>query len=172
MQQGSRKIPLGRRMVQGTILHKKCFWRSKPLAEMSFEEWESICDGCGLCCLIKLEDDNAGKIYYTNVACRLLDISRCRCEAYDDRYGLEPNCLALSPAKASNLDWLPVTCAYRLVAEGKDLPWWHHLICGDNEMVHKAGISLRGRAVREDKIPPDKLGDYLVDWVAYEEPRA
>ncbi len=134
---------------------------------MSPQEWESICDGCGLCCLIKLEDENNGKVYYTNVACRLLDISRCRCESYYNRFRLEPNCLALSPVKASNLDWLPITCAYRLIAEGKDLPWWHHLICGDREMVHKAGISLQGKAVREDKIPPDTLDEHLVDWAVH-----
>ncbi len=139
------------------------FWRRKSLNEMTRHEWESLCDGCGKCCLHKLEDADTGEISPTNVACRLLDLGTCRCQDYAHRKSLVPDCLRLTPLRVRTLPWLPPSCAYRLLAEGKDLHWWHPLVSGDPETVHQAGISVRGRAVSETKV--DDLEDYIVDWL-------
>ena len=138
------------------------FWRRKSLAEMTQAEWESLCDGCGKCCLHKLEDEDTGEIVYTNVACRLLDIGACRCSRYVDRVKHVPDCVQLHAGNAGELVWMPLTCAYRLLAEGRDLPWWHPLVSGDPNTVHEAGISVRGRCV-----PEGKAGD-LFDHVVSE----
>ena len=116
---------------------------------MSGAEWEALCDGCAKCCLVKLEDADTGVIDHTNVACRLLDLGNCRCTNYAARSRLVTDCIVLAADKIEALSWLPSTCAYRLVAEGKDLPWWHPLVSGDPESVHAAGISIRGRAISE-----------------------
>lgn len=115
------------------------FWRRKALADMTRDEWESLCDGCGRCCLIKLEDADTGDIYFTDVTCRLLDQETCRCSAYSRRTTLVPDCVILDPANVHKLSWMPSTCAYRLLAEGKDLPVWHPLVSGDPDSVHDAG---------------------------------
>ena len=125
------------------------FWRHKSLEEMSREEWESLCDGCARCCLIKLEDEKSGEIDYTDIACRLLDHGLCRCTKYAQRTTLVPDCVDLTPQSVRTLTWLPSTCAYRLLAEGEDLQWWHPLVSGDPDTVHIAGISVRGRIVSE-----------------------
>ncbi|MFQ5533823.1 MAG: YcgN family cysteine cluster protein [Sphingomonadales bacterium] len=138
------------------------FWKHKTLRQMSVEEWESLCDGCGLCCLHKLEDIDSGEIAFTNVACRLLDDATCRCKRYDSRQGLVPDCLVLTPKSVDDLGWLPATCSYRLIGEGKGLPSWHPLVCGDTERVHTAGISVRGRVISET-VAGD-LEDYIVHW--------
>ena len=143
-------------------MSERPFWRRKTLSEMTPEEWESLCDGCGKCCLHKLEDIQSGEVDYTNVACRLLDLERCRCTRYAERKRLVPDCLVLSPRAVNRVSWLPTTCAYRLVAEGKDLEWWHPLVSGDPETVHEAGISVRGRAVSERNAGP--LEDHIVTW--------
>jgi uncharacterized protein len=138
------------------------FWKHKTLPEMTPEEWEALCDGCGKCCLYKLEDVETAEIFYTNVACRLLDLHRCRCMDYQYRTLQVADCLNLRQALPTALKWLPATCAYRLLAEGKELFDWHPLISGDPETVHQAGISIRGRAVRETQV--EDLEEYIVDW--------
>lgn len=130
------------------------FWRITRLADMSQSEWESLCDGCGKCCLNKLEDIDTGELAYTNVACRLLDLGTCRCTRYPDRSRLVPDCVTLTPDNVGALAWMPSTCAYRLLAEGKDLPDWHPLVSGDPDSVHRAGISVRGRAISERHAGP------------------
>jgi uncharacterized cysteine cluster protein YcgN (CxxCxxCC family) len=129
------------------------FWKTKRLAEMTKAEWESLCDGCGRCCLHKLryEDDS---LAFTNVACRLLDTHTCRCTDYRHRQERVPDCVALTPAALSTIDWLPPSCAYRRLAEGRDLAWWHPLVSGDPETVHRAGVSVRGRVVGEQFAGP------------------
>ncbi len=137
------------------------FWKEKRLDQMTKREWESLCDGCGKCCLHKLEDED-GEITYTDVACRLLDLNTCRCTNYAKRNRIVPDCVALTPANIKTLNWMPSTCAYRLLAEGKDLPWWHPLVSGDPETVHSAGISVRDRVVSEEKAGTLELR--LVKW--------
>src|SRR3954464_2519608 len=141
------------------------FWKTKTLEEMSGAEWESLCDGCGRCCLNKLEDEDSGKIYFTDVACRLLDAQTCRCGDYASRNAKVPDCVRLTPQNVARLRWLPPTCGYRLVAEGRDLYWWHPLVSGDPESVHAAGVSVRGR-VRgtENEIAEADLEDHIVQW--------
>lgn len=123
------------------------FWKKKSLFEMTREEWELLCDGCGRCCLEKLKDHKTGKVYYTDLACRYLDLDTCRCRIYSNRTFLAPDCEWLIPDKILKYRWLPKSCAYRLLMEGKDLAWWHPLISGDSETVHLEGISVKGKAV-------------------------
>ncbi len=136
--------------------------RRKTLAEMTRGEWESLCDGCARCCLDKLEDEDTGEISYTEVACRLLDLGTCRCTDYANRKRFVPDCVVLTARTVTRLTWLPSTCAYRLISEGKDLEWWHPLVSGDPETVHRAGISVRGRAVPESLA--GDLEDHVVRW--------
>ncbi len=125
------------------------YWDDVPLDQLDRAQWESLCDGCGKCCLHKLEDDETGKIYPTNVACRLLDRRTARCSDYRNRLAHVPDCIRLTPAKVKSMDWLPETCAYVRRAEGKPLPDWHHLNTGDMESVHRAGASVRGWTISE-----------------------
>jgi uncharacterized protein len=125
------------------------FWTTTPLDKMDRAQWESLCDGCGKCCIHKLEDDTTGELFPTNVACRLLNRHSARCSDYSHRHAFVPDCVRLTPAKLATIDWLPNTCAYRLIDEGKPLPGWHHLITGDPESVHKAGMSVRGWTISE-----------------------
>lgn len=141
------------------------FWRTKSLAEMSHAEWESLCDGCGKCCLIKLQEEESDRVDYTDVACRLLDTGRCRCTDYRNRHRRVPDCVRLRPDRLDEvIGWMPSTCAYRLVAEGRDLPDWHPLVSGDRESVHRAGVSVRGRVVKEAGLDDDDLAAHVVDW--------
>ncbi|HEY0043123.1 MAG TPA: YcgN family cysteine cluster protein [Allosphingosinicella sp.] len=121
----------------------------RPIGELNREEWESLCDGCGRCCLHKLEDADTGEIYDTNVACKLLDTHSARCSHYKGRHAFVPDCVRLTASKVGTIPWLPSTCAYRLRAEGKPLPDWHYLISGDREAVHRAGVSVRGWTIPE-----------------------
>ena len=141
------------------------FWRSKRLAEMSAAEWESLCDGCGRCCLVKLEDEDTGEIHSTDIACRLFDEATCRCADYANRSDKVPDCVRLTPEVVPQLKWLPVTCAYRLVAERRDLPWWHPLVSGRQETVVEAKISVLGRtAGLEDDYTMDETVSHIVEW--------
>ena len=127
------------------------FWQDKTLEEMSPEEWEALCDGCGLCCQIRVEDEDSGETALSNVACRFLDLCSHRCSDYANRQRNVPDCAKITPENVRRLDWLPSTCAYRLVAFGRDLPVWHHLVCGDPERVHSEGPSMRGEVICEDE---------------------
>ena len=140
------------------------FWRAKRLDEMNREEWESLCDGCAKCCLIKLEDEDTGEIEYTDIACRLLDAETCRCKDYANRSVLVPDCVTLTPANLEEIDWMPPSCAYRLLKEGKDLPWWHPLRSGEYEAVRLAGMSVHGRFLYEDEADMEDLEARIVDW--------
>lgn len=132
---------------------------------MSGPEWESLCDGCGRCCLVKLEDEDTGKIHFTDVRCRLLDAKSCRCGDYDNRQALVPDCVKLTPGEVRSLNWLPPTCAYRLIDEGKELYWWHPLVSGDPDTVHQARISVRGRTfAHEDEVAQEDLVERIVQW--------
>ena len=125
------------------------FWKRKSLTEMTPEEWASLCDDCALCCLQKIEDEDTGDVHFTDIACRLLDTSTCRCTDYQARVKRVVDCLELAADKPELYRWLPASCAYRLLAEGQDLPEWHPLKTGDSDSVHEAGISARGRVVSE-----------------------
>lgn len=141
----------------------KPFWEEKTLEDLSPSEWESLCDGCGKCCLYKIEDADSGEIQFTNVACRLLDSKTCRCSDYKRRKKFVRDCQILTPKKVRSLPWLPQTCAYRIVAEGRPLPAWHPLVSGNPNSVHKAGVSVKGRIVSEDQVK--NLDDFVVEWI-------
>jgi uncharacterized cysteine cluster protein YcgN (CxxCxxCC family) len=138
------------------------FWKTKSLSEMSPQEWESLCDGCGRCCLHKLRDEDTDEITWTNVACRLLDRDTCRCGDYANRRRRVPDCVQLTPQAVAEIDWLPPSCAYRRLQEGRDLAWWHPLVSGDPATVHSAGVSIRGRAIDEREAGP--LEYHLAEW--------
>ena len=141
------------------------FWKTVPLEAMTPTQWESLCDGCGKCCMAKLEDEDTGDIYFTSVACRLFDAAACRCEDYADRFARVPDCLKLTPDNVRTLPWLPSTCAYRLVAEGRDLYWWHHLVSGSRRSVHEAGVSMRGRVTASESTmtDPEDYFDHIIE---------
>jgi uncharacterized protein len=142
------------------------FWR-KPLEKLTKLEWERLCDGCGRCCLVKLEEEETGTIHYTSVSCTLFDAAKCRCSDYRHRAQKVSDCVTLTPHEVRTLSWLPPTCAYKLVAEGKDLLWWHPLKSGSPETVREAGISVHGRiAASEEDVPVEHLPDFIVSWPA------
>ena len=138
------------------------FWLGKQLEDFSPEEWEALCDGCGQCCLYKLDDHQNNGVLFTNVACRFLDLDTCQCIAYPTRKSAMPTCVRLTPEKVREIDWLPPTCAYRLILEGKPLPDWHPLISGDPESVHRAGISVKSRAISENQVDMKELDKYVI----------
>ena len=141
------------------------FWRSKTLEQMTKTEWESLCDGCGRCCLNKLEEEDTKRIYFTDVVCKLFDAATCRCTDYKNRQAKVEDCVKLTPETVRDYAWLPPTCGYRRLAEGKDLLWWHPLVSGDPETVHLAGVSLRGRALASEKdVPDNDLEEHIVSW--------
>ncbi len=152
-----------RRCKIGYTERMERFWETVPLAEMTAEQWEALCDGCGKCCLEKLEEEGSGRIHYTNVACELLDRSTGRCQHYGARFHLMPSCLPLNPKTIQNPHWLPRTCAYRRLQEGKPLPAWHPLLSGDPNSVRRAGHSVADRV-----IAPRSAGlliHHLIDWI-------
>lgn len=140
------------------------FWKTLTLEQMNRQQWESLCDGCGRCCLQKFQDGKTGKVTYTWVACYLLDTQSCRCTDYDNRTVLVPECLVLTPEQIARLRWLPRTCAYRRLAERKDLKSWHPLVSGDPESVHRAGISVRDKAISEVNVHPDDIDYYAIGY--------
>lgn len=140
------------------------FWEL-PLAELSQPEWEALCDGCGRCCLVKLQDEDSGELAFTNLACRYLDAQKCRCRVYGNRFRKVPDCIQITESIAANTDWLPLTCAYRLRAHGQPLPAWHPLISGEPGSVKQAGISVAGRVVSEQLVPEEAWEEHIVHWV-------
>lgn len=148
---------------------QQVFWQRKRLSEMNPTEWESLCDGCGQCCLHKLEDEDTGDFYYSCVACKLLDVETASCKDYSHRKQLVPACLQLTLADVAEFHWLPNTCAYRLMAEGKGLPDWHPLVSGDPKSVAKAGFSIAGQVISETELSQqemdENLEEYIIHWV-------
>ncbi|GAB4266327.1 MAG: YcgN family cysteine cluster protein [Pararhodobacter sp.] len=140
------------------------FWETVPLSQMTPQEWEALCDGCGKCCLNKLEDADTGEVWFTSIACRLLDDATCRCSHYAIRKTLVPECVVLTPETLDDIAyWMPKSCAYRRLNEGRGLADWHPLVSGDPESVHRAGQSMRGRTVGEFEIPEDDWEDHIID---------
>jgi len=142
----------------------KKFWEIKSLEEMTNEEWEALCDGCGICCLHKIEDADTGRVYYTDVACQLLDIDRCQCLDYNNRSKIVSDCLQLTPKAVRENNWLPKSCAYRRLAEGCGLAWWHPLVYGNPTKVKKICSGRFGKIIPEKNIHPAQIEDRIVDW--------
>ncbi len=141
------------------------FWQRKRLDEMSPAEWEALCDGCGRCCVHKLEDEDSGEYFETRVACRLLEPGTYLCSDYANRHAHVPDCVTLTPELVASSQWLPVTCAYRRLAEGRGLAWWHPLVSGDPATVHSAGVSIQNHTISEDQLSdPDELLDHVIAW--------
>lgn len=140
------------------------FWKNKSLSDMTKHEWESLCDGCGKCCVIKLEDEDDGTVHYTDIGCKQLDQKTCRCIDYKNRKALVPDCILLTPDSLESLSWMPTTCAYRLLHEGKDLPLWHPLVTGDPESTHKAGQSVKDKIFKEGTIAEEDYPSHIKDW--------
>ena len=144
---------------------RRAFWERKSLEEMTAEEWESLCDGCGKCCLHKLEDEDTGDILYTRIGCRYLDSGTARCRDYPNRQRNVPECTVLRREDIEQFHWLPRTCAYRLLAEGRPLPDWHPLVSGDPDSVRRAGVSAAGRFLSEAGVPEEDWEEHAVTWV-------
>lgn len=138
------------------------FWNSKSLAEMSTQEWELLCDGCGKCCLNKLIDDETEELYYSNAACRLLDGQECHCTQYNERFSIVPECTQITADNVTELTWLPDSCAYRRLAMGRDLPSWHPLLTGSKQAMHENGMSVQNKIVCETKVVD--IEDHIVIW--------
>ena len=143
----------------------EAFWKTTALESMSREQWESLCDGCGKCCLHKLEDEDSGEIAYTRVICRYFEESSCRCQVYSERKKRVPDCVVLRPDNLQSLPWMPETCAYRLLYEGKYLPAWHPLLTGDHQAIHEAGNTVTGKVISEEFVHEDGFEEHVVKWV-------
>jgi len=143
---------------------KKPFWKTRKMEDMTRREWESLCDGCGRCCLHKLEHEDTRKIEFTSVACKLLNTESCRCSDYKNRQSKVPDCINLTIDLMPEMNCLPPTCAYVLIYKGKDLYWWHPLVSGDKNSVHEAGISVRGKVESEDGLTARQIARRIVAW--------
>lgn len=141
------------------------FWQRKRLHEMSPREWEALCDGCGKCCLVKLEDEDSGEVYHTDLVCRYMDEATCQCSVYSTRRAKVPGCTVLTPDTVDDYRWLPYTCAYRTLAEHRPLPDWHPLVSGDPDTVHEAGVSVRHKTIPEDRVPEQDWEEHIIHWV-------
>lgn len=143
---------------------KDPFWKTKKMAEMSPDEWESLCDNCGKCCCIRLEDEDTGAIYITDVACKLFNANSCKCTNYPQRSKLVPDCVTLTPDNVEQLSWMPRTCAYRLISEGKDLPDWHHLVSGSRDTIHVVGMSVQNAVISELNVDEEDHPHRITIW--------
>ena len=141
------------------------FWQTKTLKQMTQQEWESLCDGCGKCCLVKLEDYDTAEIYHTNIACKLLDINSCRCSDYTGRQQLVDDCVRLDSQNIQSIQWLPDSCSYKLIDQGKPLPDWHHLLTGSRHTVHQVGASVKQFAVSELEVKQSDIEEHIIQWV-------
>ena len=144
---------------------KQPYWETKSLQEMSTQEWEDLCDRCGYCCLVKLQDEDTDEVYITNVACRLLNLETCECQNYPEREQQVSTCMSLTPANLPMISWLPDTCAYRCLSENRPLPDWHPLITGHSIIGTSAGVSVCGMALPEEAVHPEQLEDHIIDKV-------
>ena len=161
----SRGKPWAKPRVTPVLVAETPFWKQKTLEELNPAEWESLCDGCGRCCLVKLEDEETGKIHFTDIACKLFNKNTCRCADYAHRRRRVHDCIKLTPAKVRTLGWLPPSCAYRLIAEGRDLAWWHPLVSGSQTSVQEAGVSVRGRTgMSEQDVRLSDYPEHIVAW--------
>lgn len=147
------------------MTYKQPFWEQKKLADMTPGEWESLCDGCAQCCVVKLEDADTGDVHFTDVVCHLLDQQRCRCTDYPHRCIRVPGCVLLTPDNLDRLSWMPYSCAYRRLAEGRGLAWWHPLVSGNSDSVHESAASVRGKVVSEECVEEDDLELHVIDWI-------
>lgn len=148
------------------------FWEEKTLSEMTTEEWEALCDGCGRCCLMKLEDEDSGEILNSDVHCRLFDPESCRCADYPNRQAKVPDCIKLTPENVTTISWIPKSCAYRRLAEGRGLAWWHPLVSGDPETVVAVGVSVRGRTVNETDVKDGEWESHVAEWPEWQPPES
>ena len=141
------------------------FWKNKSLAEMSKDEWESLCDGCARCCMIKLQDEDTDEVHYTSIVCDLLDQHDCQYTAYPQRHALVKDCVVLTHERVGEFHWLPKSCAYRTLAEGRPLAWWHPLVSGTRDTVHQAEISVQGKVIAQSEVDEDDEQDMIIRWV-------
>jgi uncharacterized protein len=138
------------------------FWKTKTLEQMSRDEWEALCDGCARCCMVKLEDEDSGDIHLTRLACSMLEVKTCRCSNYPNRFSLMADCIDVTVEKVRQLKWLPATCGYRVINEGRELAWWHPLVSGSKETVHQAGISVKSFAMSEKRVKEENYHRYII----------